>query len=192
MGYFVLEQKNPDVDSFGASVGIFRIAKALDNDPDTSLYVYEENTFIEKFCPNARTMHKPEDADKAIDELAGEFDKRKYDSKGRIAICIDDFYNFYQEITQESADVLEVIAERGADKGIYIYVSCTTKGLSVLGNTPLFQKLLARGNAIVTGGTLGECQAFKGLHQSGNLYFGNHEGCMIHDNRVTELRFGQP
>ncbi|MBQ7220146.1 MAG: type VII secretion protein EssC [Synergistaceae bacterium] len=195
---FVFEEMNGCVISGayggGKSNVLGMIAKALEKDENTTLYVYEEKTFIEKLCPKAKTMHKPEEADEAVKVLADEYEKRDYDSKGRIVFCIDDFYNFYQDITQESADILEVIARSGADKGIYIYAACSTKGMSVMGGggAPLFSELLKRGNAIVTGGGLGECQAFKTFHQEGDMFFGKHEGCIIHSGKVTELRFGRP
>ena len=178
----------------GKSCILGMIAQALDKDPDTTLYIYEENTFIEKLCQKSKTMHKSEDADNLIAELAKEYEQRDDESKGRIVFCIDDFYNFYQDITQESADILEAVARSGADRGMYIYITCSTKGLSVLnaGDTPMFHELLNGGNAIVTGGNLNEYQTFKNFHQAGNLFFGKNEGCMIHGNKVIELKFGKP
>ena len=178
----------------GKSSILGMIAQALDKDPNTALYVYEEKIYLEKLCPNARIMHTPEDADKVLQELADEFDKRRYDEKGRIVLCIDDFYTFYQDITQESADALEIIAERGAIKGIYIYVSCSARGVSILNTaeTPLFRKLLAKGNAVITGGRLRDYTALRAVDYSDDMTFSEHEGVLIHSSRVIPLRFGLP
>lgn len=178
----------------GKSSILGMIAKALDKDSDTALYIYEEKTFIENLCPNAKTAHKPEDADSFIAELAQEYEKRDEDSKGRIVLCIDDFYNFYQDITQESADILEAIARGGSERGMYIYVSVSLKGLGQLSSwgVPLMKELLNGGNAVAAGGSLREYLAFKNLHREDGILFGNHEGCLIHDGKVTVLRFGKP
>ena len=59
-------------------------------------------------------------------------------------LCLDNFYNFYQDITQESADILEAIARSGADKGMYIYTVCTSKALATfaMSDATLFKELL--------------------------------------------------
>ncbi|MBQ7155742.1 MAG: type VII secretion protein EssC [Synergistaceae bacterium] len=178
----------------GKSSILGMIAHALSEDENTKLYVYEENSFMEKFCPGAVIMHKPEDADKVIAELDAEYSDRDEDSKGRIVLCIDDFYNFYQDITQESADILEAIARGGTERGMYIYIACSLKGLMQLSgwNVPLIKELLKGGNAIAVEGSLREYQAFKNLHQEDNIGFGKHEGCIIHGNKVIQLMFGKP
>ncbi len=195
---FVFSEMNGCVISGGQGAGkssiLGMIAKALSKDPDTALYVYEEKTFIENLCPGAKITHKPSEADTFIAGLAKEYEQRDEDSKGRIVLCIDDFYNFYQDITQESADILEAIARGGSERKMYIYVAISSKGLSQFNSweVSLMKELLNGSNAIVTGGNLKEYLAFKNLHREDNILFGSHEGCIIHDGNVIPLMFGQP
>ncbi len=159
----------------GKSAVIAMIAQALDKDPNTTLFAYEENTYIETLCPNSKTVHKAEDADALIAPLAKEYETRDEDSKGRIVLCIDDFYNFYHDITQESADILEAIVRGGSERGMYIYVAVSSRGLETLSgwDVPLMKELISKGNAIITGGI-------------------NYEGCITHNGEVVRVMFGQP
>lgn len=195
---FVFSEMNGCVISGGQGAGkssiLGMIAKALSKDPDTALYVYEEKTFIENLCPGAKITHKPSEADTFIAGLAKEYEQRDEDSKGRIVLCIDDFYNFYQDITQESADILEAIARGGSERKMYIYVAVSSKGLGQLSSwgVSLMKELLNGGNAVAAGGSLKEYLAFKNLHREDNMMFGSHEGCIIHNGNVIPLMFGQP
>ena len=178
----------------GKSSVMGMIAQALAKVPDTRLYIYEEKTFLENLCPGAKTVHKTAEADAFIAELAKEYEKRDEDSKGRIVLCIDDFYNFYQDITQESADILEAIARGGSERGMFVYLAVSSKGLGQMDSwgVPLMKELLNSGNAVVAGGSLREYQALKPLHSEDNMLFAKHEGCIIHDAKVIPLMFGLP
>ena len=90
-------------------------------------------------------------------------------------LCIDDFYNFYHDITQESADILEAIVRGGSERGMYIYVAVSSRGLETLSgwDVPLMKELISKGNAIITGGI-------------------NYEGCITHNGEVVRVMFGQP
>ncbi|MBQ7544320.1 MAG: type VII secretion protein EssC [Synergistaceae bacterium] len=178
----------------GKSSILAMIAKALNDDPKTRLYVYEEDTFIEKFCPNAKVIHKPEEMDEIIAGLDAEYSERSEDSEDRIVICLDNFYNLYQDITQESADILEAIARGGPERKMFIYAVCTSKALSTLGmsDVPLYSELMKYGNAVVTGGTLKEYREFNAFHREDDISFGSHEGALIHGGRVVNLMFGMP
>ena len=178
----------------GKSSVLGMIAQALSKDTDTKLYIYEEKSFMEKFCSGAVIMHKPEDADKVISQLEAEYNDRDEDSKGRIVLCIDDFYNFYQEITQESADILEAIARGGSERGIYLYVAISSKGLGQMSSwgVTLMKELLNGGNAIPVGDSLKDYAAFKNLHREDNIFFDKHEGGMIHNNKVIHMMLGRP
>ena len=178
----------------GKSSILAMIAKALNDDPKTRLYVYEEDSFIEKFCPKATVVHKPEEMDEIIAGLDTEYADRSEDSEDRIVICIDNFYNLYQDITQESADILEAIARSGPERRMFIYTVCTSKALSTLGmsDVPLYLELMKYGNAIVTGGSLKEYREFNGFHREDNIAFGSHEGAMIHGGRAVHMMFGMP
>ncbi len=195
---FVFSEMNGCVISGAQGAGkssiLGMIAQALSKDPSTALYVYEEKTFIENLCPGAKITHKIPEADTFIAGLAKEYESRDEDSTGRIVLCIDDFYSFYQDITQESADILEAIARGGAERRMYVYVAVTSKGLSQFDSwqVPLMKELLNGGNVILAGGSLYEHVALKKLHREDNMLFGSHEGCMIHDGKVTPILFGQP
>lgn len=195
---FVYEAMNGCIisgpDGGGKSSILAMIAKALDEDPDTKLYVYEEQSFIEKFCHNAVIIHKPEEAEEIVAKLEAEFNDRDEDSKGRIVLCLDNFYNFYQDISQESADILEAIARSGADRGIYIYAVCTTKALATfaISEAALYKELIKGGNAVITGGELNNYKAFQEFHREDNMAFSEHEGCIIHNGKVISLMFGMP
>ncbi len=179
----------------GKSAVIAMIAQALDKDPNTTLYAYEENTYIETLCPNSKTVHKAEDADALIAPLAKEYETRDEDSEGRIVLCIDDFYNFYHDITQESADILEAIARGGSERGMYIYVAVSSRGLETLSGwgVSLMKELLNNGNAIIAGGNIMSYKAFSNLHrEEDNIFFRNYEGCIIHNGKSINMMFGQP
>ena len=109
-------------------------------------------------------------------------------------LCIDNFYNFYQDISDESAAILEAIARSGADRGMYMYIVCTVKALATLNmsDVQLFKELIKSGNGIITGGELKSYQAFNDFHREGNITFGQHEGCIIHNGRVISMMFGKP
>ena len=181
-------------DGSGKSSILAMIAQALDKDTDTKLYVYEEKPLIEKLCTNAVIMHNPEEAEKVIAELDKEYSQRDEDTKGRIIICLDEFYLLYQDLTKEAADILQGIARGGAERGMYIYITCVSSGLSkfVTAKDPVMKELLNGGNAIATGGSLREYTAFNNFHREDNIHFGAHEGAIIHNNKVTPVIFGRP
>ena len=195
---FVFSEMNGCIITGAASSGkssiLGMIAVALDKDTNTKLYVYEEKSFIEGLCKNAHVMHTVEDFDKTVAELEGEYNSRDDESTGRIVICIDNLYNIYQDMSQESADILEAIASDGASRGMYIYVSVSAKGLNQLKgwNVPLLTKLVNGGNAVITGGTLKDYPALSAMHREENTLFGSHEGCIIHDGKASMMMFGQP
>ena len=180
-------------DGCGKSNILGFIAKALGKDSKTQLYIFEEKTFIEKLCPNAKTVHDAKGADEIVAEVAKEFDKRNDESEGRIVFCIDNFAIFYSFISQESANILDTIASGGADRGIYIYTACDRAGLAKMSifRIKLFENLLVNGNAIVTGGNLRDYNALSSIHRSDNIVFAKYEGCLIHNNKVTVMKFAQ-
>ncbi len=178
----------------GKSTILALIAKAARKASNTRLYVYEEKTFIGKFCPDAVRMYNHTDMDNVIDKLCEEFLRRSYDPEDRIILCIDDFLSFYIRISKVSAEILEAIARKGSDKGVYMYAACSTAELENFRtlNIPVFRELLRNGNAIVTGGSLKDYPAFSRLHQSADMTFAGHEGAMIHLNNITPVVFSRP
>lgn len=180
-------------DGGGKSTILAMIAQALDKDSNTRLYVFEEKPLMEKICKNAVIMHKPEEADKLLAELDKEYSQREENNNDRIVLCLDDFLYLYHDITQESADILEAIARGGAERGIYIYTACSFVALAKfkLTRVAVFNELMKWGNAIIAGGNLKDYHTLKELHREENISFGEHEGCMIHDNTVTPMIFGR-
>ena len=181
-------------DKGGKSSILGMIAKALKDDPNTKLYVYEPKPFIEKLCPDAVIMRTPAEADTVIAELEREYNQRDEDSEGRIVLCIDNLYELYVDITDESAEILESIARGGADIGMYIYTACSHDGLLKFsyGDVPLITELTKSGNAVITGGNLKEYKMFNDFHREDDMSFASHEGCMIHDGKVIRMLFGKP
>ena len=181
-------------DGSGKSSILGIIAHALDEDPDTTLYVFEKNSMIEKLCPNAKIAHDDKSSDAIVAEIAQKFDERDEDSEGRIVFCIDDFSEFYEDISQKSADTLDIISESGPDRGIYIYSACSNKGLAKLElhHIKLLINLVSYGNAIVTGGELNDYRAFSGIHKSDNVKLGEHECCMIHNSKTEVIKTAKP
>ena len=169
------------------------IAQTLGKDSKTKLYIYEENVFLEKLCPNAKTAHDAKTADEIISELAKEFDSRDDDSEGRVVFCVDDFAAFYRGISKESASLLNNITQGGADRGIFFYIACDVKGLAKMHTYKIkpFMNCLANENAIAVGGSIGEYQAFRNLHSDENLVFAQHEGCMIHKGKVIQMKIAK-
>lgn len=172
------------------------IAKTLHNDPDTKLYIYEKegDTFLEKLCPNAKTVHDAAGVDSVVAELEAAFDDRDEDSEGRIVLCIDDFNHFYSAISNENVNVLSNIIQGGADRKMYFYIACNTKGLARMFTFKVkpFMNCLMNGNAIVAGGSLIDYQPFSGMYPTGEqLSMGEHEGCIIHSNKIHAIRLAK-
>lgn len=172
------------------------IAKTLHNDDNTKLYIYEKpgETFLEKLCPNAKTVHDTKGVDGVAAELEAAFDDRNEDSKGRIVFCIDDFNYFYSAISNENVNVLSNIIQGGADRGIYFYITCSTKGLERMSMFKVkpFMNCLINGNAIVSGGSMLDCKAFEKLYPASEQpIMGEHEGCMIHGGKIRSLRLAK-
>ena len=166
------------------------IVKTLNNDKNTKLYVYEEKSFLEALCPNAKTVHDAVGSDGVISEIAAEFDARIDDSAGRIVFCIDDFMTFYRGISNGSAKILETLTRDGADRGIYVYLACDAKSLAKLHTFKVkpFMNCLVNENAIFAGGTLGDYQAFKGMCRETEISLAEHEACMIHGKKAVVFR----
>ena len=172
------------------------IARTMNNDPDTTLYIYEKegDSFLEKLCPNAKTVHDAAGVDGVVAELETAFDERDEDSEGRIVFCIDDFNSFYGAISNDNVNVLSNIIQGGADRGIYFYVTCPLKGLSrmFMFKVKPFMSCLLNGNAVVAGGSLLDCQAFANMYPTGEQpVIGENEGCIIHGNAITTVRLAK-
>jgi hypothetical protein len=173
------------------------IVRALAHDSDTELYVYEKGTFLEDICSGAAARRKVARDGGAFDEmmteLAAEFDRRAEgtDTTPRVVICIDDFVQFYKEISDESAETLARVVSYGDEYGFYIYITGDTEGITYFHNNfvKAFENCLAYGNAISLGERLRNLAVFDKLHQtSEDLTANDREGFVIHGGSVTLIK----
>ena len=166
---------------------------------DGKVYLYETDEKISPLYPECITVHNASEADKLISEFADEFDRRSNDdeneSYGRIVFCIDDFLGFYRGISQESANILETLTRSGSDFNIHIYMACSADDLAFLNtfrNTVKpFDNCIKKGNAIIVGGNIRDYIAFNDLHNETDIKFSDNEGCIIHQNKVTAIKFAR-
>lgn len=201
---FVFEDMNGCIISGGNGGGktnlLGLIAQALAKDPDTSLYIFEKegNTFLEKLCPNAKTVHDGPGADEVIGELADIFDQKQNDenNKKRVVFCVDGFTDMYNVMSNDSAKILSNIIADGVSVQMYVYITLTLEGLSrsytLRTMMPPFMKCLNYGNAVVAGGSLIDCQAFEKLYPTGEeMIIGSEEACIIHNNKLYGVKMAK-
>ena len=175
------------------------IINALSREVKGKVYLYEKDEKISTSYPECITVHNASEADELISEFADEFDRRSNDDESenyeRIVFCIDDFLGFYRGISQESADILETLTRSGSDLNIYIYMVCSVEDLAFLNtfrNTVKpFDNCIKKGNAIIVGGNIRDYIAFNDLHNETDIKFSDNEGCIIHRNKVTAIKFAR-
>ena len=166
---------------------------------DTKIYVYEKEEKVDSLSLNCVTVHEISEADSLISELADEFDRRSNDIEEtnyqRIIFCIKDFVDFYRGISQESADILEVITRSGADFNMCIYIISSIEDLAFLvtfrDSIKSFDHCLRKGNAIAVGGNIRDYSGFDEIQSEKDIAFADYEGCLIHNNKVTVLKFAK-
>ena len=176
------------------------IAKTLDLDDTTDLYIYGSENWLEQFSDETKTASDAQSSDAMIGELADVFDSR-FDFEERykrIVLCINDFLKFYEDISEESADILNTIINSGADRNIFIYIACDLKALGRLymfrESVQPFASCVLKGNAIAVGGSLRAYTAFNEMHQiinDINLDDMANTGCLIHANKLVQLKFAK-
>ncbi|MBQ3653089.1 MAG: hypothetical protein II954_01575, partial [Synergistaceae bacterium] len=194
---FVLEEMNGCIisgtDGGGKSSVLGVIAKSLNDDKFTRLYIYEVKKFLEPLCPRVVAVHDAEGADRMLAEIAGEFDSRIGETGERIALCIDDFMTFYRGISEESAKILETLTRDGAARGIYVCIVCDAASLAKLHvfKVKAFMNCLTNENAIIAGGSLGDYPAFSGMWRGTDIHMGEHEGVIVHNKRAVEVVFSK-
>ena len=126
-------------------------------------------------------------------ELEQAFNKRDDESEGRIVLCVDNFLKFYEDMSEDSAKILNAITESGADRGIYTYIAFDAQGLAKTHTYRVksFMNCLVNENAIVVGGSLGSYIPLQSLRSGENLTFAKCEGCIIHDKKLIQLKFAK-
>jgi hypothetical protein len=171
------------------------LVRALSEDPDTSLYIYEKGSALESLCGASKVGHDGAAFDAFLSDLAEEYDRRSENSgnTSRIALCIDDFAKFYAEISDESAGVLDLIIRYGEEYGMYVYIAGDKDGLTRLHTFLVkpFESCLANGNAIALGGRLKGHSLFNPLHQEEDIALSGFEGCVIHGGQARYVRFAK-
>lgn len=183
----------------GRSNVLSLIINALSREVKGKVYLYEKDEKISTSYPECITVHNASEADELISDFADEFDRRSNDDESenyeRIVFCIDDFLGFYRGISQESADILETLTRSGSDLNIYIYMVCSVEDLAFLNtfrNTVKpFDNCIKKGNAIIVGGNIRDYIAFNDLHNETDIKFSDNEGCIIHRNKVTAIKFAR-
>jgi hypothetical protein len=173
------------------------IVRALARDDNTELCIYEKGTVLESLCDDAaarcRIARDGETFDGALSEIAAEFDRRAdgADAAPRVVICVDDFSQFYGEISDNSAETLARIVSYGEEYGIYVYITGETEKITFFHNNfvKAFESCLAYGNAIALCERLKGLAVFDKFHKtSEDLIAGEREGFVIHGGNVASIK----
>lgn len=169
------------------------LANALDKREGTRLYIFEKGSFLQALCSNTKVFHDGENFDALLTEVGEEYDLRSENGNDSpmIAFCIDDFTQFYEEISDESAGILDRIVRYGAEYGIYVYVAGDKTGMERFHNlsVKLLENCLAGGHAIALGGKLKDYGIFTGFFTGDDVVLGLHEGAFIADGKARCVRF---
>ena len=177
------------------------LINSFSSDVDTTIYLYEPQEKSEKIgvlYPNCISVHEASETDSLISQIADEFDRRFNDddeTASKIVIFVDNFLKFYRMISQESADILESIVRSGADCNIYFYILSSVEDLAFMNtfkdSIKSFDNCMKKGNAIAVGGAIRDYAGFDEICNEKELKFADNEGCLIHDSKVTVLKFAK-
>ena len=78
---------------------------------------------------------------------------------------------------------------------MYIYIVNSVEDLAFMNtfrnSIVPFNNCLKKGNAIVIGGNIMKYTAFSELHSETDITFSDDEGCLIHNGKVTVLKFAK-
>ncbi|GHS95057.1 type VII secretion protein EssC [Synergistales bacterium] len=168
------------------------IARALHKDGGTRLYIHEKGSRLASLCEGARVARNSAESDAFLAELASEYDRRSENgiNEPRVALCLDDFVEFYNDISYDAADRLDVIIRCGAECGMYVYIAGDTDGLIRHDNLMVkpVKSCLTIGNAIALGGRLKNHSLFDGIYNSEDIALGESEGCVISNRKVWRVK----
>jgi S-DNA-T family DNA segregation ATPase FtsK/SpoIIIE len=171
------------------------IVKALSADPDTEVYVYEKGDELGASGADLKVARDGAEFDSFLTSVAEEYDRRA-DGGGnspRIALCIDNFVKFYEEVSDDGASLLDVLIRCGDEYGIYVYITGNMTELTRFHNLSVkpFKSCLANGGAIALGGKLREHSLFEALHKGEDIVLKEWEGCVINDGAVCVVKFAK-
>jgi S-DNA-T family DNA segregation ATPase FtsK/SpoIIIE len=195
---FIFENMNGCVISglpgSGKTNALGLIVRALAGDSDTDIYIYEKGDALESLCGGrARTARDGAESDAMMAELAAEYDRRNDEgSEGapRIAICIDELGRFFEEVSDEGADALDVIIRNGEEYGMYVWVTGDAAELTRFHNQAMkpLKSCLANGNAIALGGRLKDHSMFNALHDENDCALQGYVACVMHGRRASFVK----
>jgi hypothetical protein len=170
------------------------IVRGFSEDEEAALYIYEKGNVLKNLCGGAKIAHDGETFDAYLSQVAEEYDRRSESgAKGpRIALCIDDFIEFYGEISEESADRLDVVVRYGADYGIYVYIAGDRDGLARFHSflVKCLESCLAGGNAVALGGRPREHDFFDALRREEEA-LSEGEGFVIREGKARRVRLAK-
>jgi S-DNA-T family DNA segregation ATPase FtsK/SpoIIIE len=169
------------------------IVRGISKDADTNVYVYEKGSALESLCGRAKTARGGAAFDAFADEIADEYDRRAdtdADSP-RIVICVDDFAEFFNEISDASALKLRAVAGYGEKYGIYVYISGEIDKLLHYydAGEELLKRCLDNGNGVALGGRLKDHRMFERFYEGEDIVFSEDEGCVIRAGRARRVKF---
>jgi S-DNA-T family DNA segregation ATPase FtsK/SpoIIIE len=171
------------------------IVRALASDPDTDVYVYDKGGALGALGEALKVAHDGGEFDAFLTAVAEEYDRRSDEggNSPRIALCIDNFVKFYEEVSDEGAALLDVLVRCGDEYGIYVYVTGNVTELTRFHNLSVkpLKSCLANGGAIALGGRLKNHALFDDLHRSEDIALKDHEGCVIRGGEVRVVRFAR-
>ena len=129
-----------------------------------------------------------DDFDTATEEIAREYESRDESGAAEppIFICVEDYAKFYEDVTNETVDRLDLLVRYGENRGIYVYIAGqadTLARFAQLGEK-LFASCLLSGNALARGTALAQGSAdFMNAPA-----LGPGEACLLHDGKSTRVR----
>jgi S-DNA-T family DNA segregation ATPase FtsK/SpoIIIE len=173
------------------------IVRALARDPGTAVYIYEKGDALKSLCDGRdKTSRDGAEADIMMTELGEEYDRRSdegSDGAPRIAICIDNFVKFFEEVSDDGANILDVIIRCGEEYGVYVWITGDMAELTRFHNLAVkpLKNCLANGNAIALGGRLKDHSMFNSLHDENDAALQEYIGCVIHDRRASFVKLAK-
>jgi S-DNA-T family DNA segregation ATPase FtsK/SpoIIIE len=176
------------------------IVRALSEDAGTTLYIYEKGNALESLAGSqkgsaALAAHDGAAFDAFLSEIAEEYDRRSEGGvkESRIALCIDDFAEFFKEISEESEALLDRVVRYGEDYGMYVYIAGDMDGLARLHAflVKSIESCLANGRGIALGGRLKDHGFFDALHREEDAALSEGEGFVIRDGKARCVRLAK-
>jgi S-DNA-T family DNA segregation ATPase FtsK/SpoIIIE len=171
------------------------LVRALIGDPETYVFLYGKNDAIAPTGDRIRIAREGPEFDAFLTALAAEYDRRSEGGgdSSRVAVCIDDFEKFYEEISDEGVGILDLIVRYGDEYGMYVYIAGDMLGLTRLHNlfVKALENSLVRGNAIVTGGRLKDHGVFNDMHDEEDATILSGECFVIHGRKARHVKLAK-